>query len=185
MNIADLARQSTAIVQGTVSGSKGLLRGSDVFTVYSVQVSESWKMAAEPKSSSGRISSGKLSAGQALEVAVPGGVAEGIRQVVDGAPKLETGEEYVLFLWTGKSGLTQLTGLSQGVFRVERGGGPAMALRAAIAEPMLDASGRAVTETAVRMPAAELKSQVAAALAGGKTGGKPDAVKTSQAKGKQ
>ena len=35
------------------------------------------------------------------------------------------GVEYVLFLWTGPSGRTQVTGLSQGVFEVVRAEGAA------------------------------------------------------------
>ena len=35
-----------------------------------------------------------------------------------GAPTLAAGQDYVLFLWTSKSGLTQVIGLSQGLFNV-------------------------------------------------------------------
>ena len=40
--------------------------------------------------------------------------------MVAGAPTLRAGREYVLFLWTSRSGLTQLMGMSQGLFSVER-----------------------------------------------------------------
>ena len=70
---------------------------------------------------------------------MPGGVVNGIRQSVTGAPELKPGQEYVLFLWTSRSGLTQVIGLSQGLFKVSeegseggsgRGGSAARRLRA-------------------------------------------------------
>ena len=51
-----------------------------------------------------------------------GGVAGGIRQSVSGAPELKPGQEYVLFLWTSRSGLTQVIGLSQGLFQLSEEG---------------------------------------------------------------
>ena len=99
----------------------------------------------------------------AREIAVPGGIAGGVRQPVEGAPTLREGSEYILFLWTGRSGLTQITGLSQGLFSVESG----TARREAAGERMLDAAGRPVRDTALVMPLALLKAQVEQALRNG------------------
>src|SRR5580693_4961934 len=90
LSIDDMIQQSTAIVRATVTGSSAALRGKDIYTYYQLQVTENMK-AASP---------------QSLAVAVPGGVAGGVRQIVPGAPVLATGQEYVIFLWTSKSGLT-------------------------------------------------------------------------------
>ena len=85
---------------------------------------------------------GQMNRQTATEVAVPGGVVDGIRQSVTEAPELKPGQEYVLFLWTSRSGLTQVIGLSQGVFQLsEEGSGKAVAKRPAASELMLDRSG--------------------------------------------
>jgi hypothetical protein len=151
--LGEMTRKSTAIVRAKVVGSSGVLRGTDVYTVYQIEIVESWK-ASRPVATS---------------VAVPGGVAGGLRQMVAGAPSLHVGEEYVMFLWTSRSGLTQLIGLSQGLFTVQRsGGGSAAAMRAAAGELMLDASGHAVKDEAVSLKLSDLKAQVNRALSGEK-----------------
>ena len=104
LDLDELIHGSTAVVRAKVSGSTAVRRQNDVFTIYKLDVMEQWK--SQPGSNA------------PLEVAVPGGVAGGIRQMVSGAPLLHPGEEYVLFLWQGRSGLIQLMGLSQGLFRV-------------------------------------------------------------------
>ena len=140
-----MARQSTAIARVKVTGSEQILRGPDVFTVYRLQTLESLKAPAT---------------GDLTEVAVPGGAAGGIRQVVAGAPQLRVGGEYVLFLWTSRSGLTQIIGLSQGLFAMSG----ATATRAAADEQMLDAAGRAVRPETLTLSWTDLKSRVAQAL---------------------
>jgi hypothetical protein len=99
------------------------------------------------------------------QVAVPGGIAEGRREVVAGAPVLKINQEYVLFLWTGHSGLTQLTGLSQGMFIVTRTlSGDVIASRAMASERMLDPSGHAARSEPLAMPWSELKAKLVQAL---------------------
>jgi hypothetical protein len=95
--------------------------------------------------------------------------------VVAGAPILHAGREYVLFLWTSRSGLTQLMGMSQGLFRVERATGDLRASRDAAGEQMLDAAGHAVRDEALSMPLTELKARVSKALAIAATAAGPGA----------
>jgi hypothetical protein len=144
----DMARKSTSIVRVKVTGSSEVVRGADVFTLYKFETL------------------GTLKAGPVSDqVAVPGGVAGGMRQVVAGAPTLRPGREYVLFLWTNRSGLTQLMGITQGLFCVERtAAGDRQASRAATSEQMLDAEGRAVRDEPLSMPLSELKAKVSHAL---------------------
>jgi hypothetical protein len=99
---------------------------------------------------------------------VPGGTTNGLRQVVSGAPWILTGDEYVLFLWAGRSGMNQLIGLSQGVFdlRPDSKGQPT-ASRAATSEVMLDKSGNPVRDSALEMRVSELRNRVAQALSAG------------------
>jgi hypothetical protein len=152
--LAEMSQKSTAIVRARVVGSSGVLRGADVYTLYQIEIVENWKGNGKPVP---------------VQIAVPGGVAGGLRQMVAGAPSLHVGEEYVMFLWTGRSGLTQLIGLSQGLFNVQRSGaGDPATMRAAAAELMLDASGHAVKDEAVSMKLSDLKAQVSRALSGEK-----------------
>jgi hypothetical protein len=155
LTLEEMARKSTSIVRARVTGSSDVLRGGDVFTLYKFATLETLKSGPAVR-----------------EVAVPGGVAGGIRQVVAGAPVLREGQEYVLFLWTSRSGLTQLMGMSQGLFSVEHSAaGDGQASRAAAGEQMLDGSGRAVRDAALSMPLTELKSMVSKALAVAMTAG--------------
>lgn len=150
-----MVQKSTSIVRARVTSSSEVVRGADVFTIYKFEPLETLK-----------------SGPAAREVAVPGGVAGGMRQVVEGAPILRAGREYVLFLWTGRSGLTQLMGMSQGLFNVERtAAGDRQASRAAASEQMLDSMGRRVKDDAVSMPLTELKAKVSKVLATSVTAG--------------
>lgn len=152
--LREMTQKSTAIVRAKVVGSSGVLRGADVYTVYQIEIVESWKSSAKS---------------DPVQVAVPGGVAGGLRQMVAGAPSLHVGEQYVMFLWTSRSGLTQFMGLSQGLFNLKHSGaGDAEAMRAAAGELMLDASGHAVKDEAVSMKLSDLKAQVNRALSGEK-----------------
>lgn len=148
LTLDEMAQKSTSIVRARVSGSTEVARGADVFTIYRVETLET------------------LKPGPAVsEVAVPGGVAAGMRQVVAGAPTLQAGREYVLFLWTSRSGLTQLIGMSQGLFTVERATlRDGLASRAPSGEQMLDAAGHAVRDETLSMPLMELKAKVSRAL---------------------
>jgi hypothetical protein len=147
----EMTRKSTAIVRARVGGSMGVLRGADVYTMYRIEIQEILKPGLKPVP---------------VEVAVPGGVAGGLRQMVAGAPALRIGSEYVMFLWTGRSGITQLIGLSQGLLDVTRSGaGDPVARRAPAGELMLDSAGRAVQDQPISMKLSDLKAQVSRALA--------------------
>src|SRR5260221_2778941 len=78
--LPEMARQSTAIVRARVVGASGLRRGMDVFTVYRLDIAERWKSPRKDNATN-----------RTLEVAVPGGVAGGLRQMVAGAPQLQPG----------------------------------------------------------------------------------------------
>lgn len=164
LTLDDMSQKSTAIVRAKVTGShsvsRGAGRGADIYTYYQLQVLETWK---SPDLAHRLITT---------EVAVPGGVADGIRQIVTGAPELKPGQEYVIFLWTSRSGLTQIIGLSQGVFKLseessERGR-VAVARRPAASELMLNRSGLPVEDHAVNMPVQDLRARVLQALGAAK-----------------
>jgi hypothetical protein len=154
LSLNDLILKSTMIVQGTIQpGSSAAMRGALIYTHYQLAVTGVYKGTP---------------AGQTIDVAVPGGTLNGVQQPVAGAPSLTAGQNYVIFLWTSKSGLTQVIGLSQGLFNVSTNAqgqvtvsrGPASAL-------MLDGSGNPVTDSSFQMPLAQLVSTIQSVLAGG------------------
>jgi hypothetical protein len=150
LSLDDMILKSTAIVHCTVQPAYTALRGSVIYTHYTIKASEVWK-------------------GQVfgpLDLAVPGGMANGVRETYAGAPGLAAGSDYVLFLWTSKSGLTQVIGLSQGLFNVStNSAGVATVSRSASTEFMLDGSGQPVRDSDFEMPLDQLRSRVQSALA--------------------
>lgn len=146
-----LVEQSTAIVRARVTGSYGQIHGSVVYTHYSIQVAEQYKGTAPAVS----------------DVLTPGGTANGLRQEVAGAPQLTVGEEYVLFLWTGKSGATHLMG-PQGVFSLDKASKTdPTATREASSELMLDRStGRVVRDERLSLKLSELRTAVSSRVKG-------------------
>lgn len=146
LTLDDMTARSTAIVRGTVIGSHTTVRGPVVYTLYTLQISERLKGRPAPS----------------IDVAVPGGVAEGIRQTFAGAPELQNGGEYVVFAWKSKSGLNMILGLSQGLFRVMPGdAGPDLTVsQTATGERVLSNSGQEISTSPVRMSLTQLRSQV-------------------------
>ena len=102
-------------------------------------------------------------------MAVPGGTANNVRQTFAGTPQFRVGDDYVFFLWTGRSGLTQVIGLTQGLFALSPGSADAPTVtRAASREVMLErGTGRQVKDQAIVMTLADLRARIAAALNGG------------------
>ncbi len=148
LSMDDMISRSTAIVRGRVTSSNARLHGPLVYTHYTIQVSE-WLKGAEAAQ---------------LDIVVPGGIAGGLRQSFPGAQELAAGGDYLLFLWTGKSGLTHVIGLSQGVLGVTKdAGGEVIASRPASAEAMLDGkSGRLIADQPVRMLLRDLRARITA-----------------------
>jgi len=154
LSLDEMTQKSTAIVRGRVTGSFTTQHGSMIYTHYRLDVSERWKGGDTAVAG----------------VVVPGGVAGGLRQAFAGVPRLAAGREYVLFLWTGPSGLTHLIGLSQGVFNLSRdAGGDWTAYRPACAEVMLDKDGTPVHDQAVTLRLSDLRQRVGSGV---QTGGR-------------
>jgi hypothetical protein len=149
----DLIGKSTAIVRGRVASSSTAFRGSVIYTTYRIAVSQQLKGTAQ----------------DTVQVLVPGGTVAGVRQSVSGSQQLVTGSEYVLFLWTARSGATFVMGLTQGVFDLlQNASGDLMASRRAANEAML-APGtlRVVQDDPVVMRFDDLQALVASTLAQG------------------
>jgi len=149
LTIEQMTQKATLIVRGRVSGCSGEMHGSIIYTRCSVKVTERWK-------------------GQSADVVtyvVPGGSFKGLIQTFTGTPKFIGGDEYVLFLWAGRSGNNQIIGLTQGAFDItSEPASQAKASRAATSELMLDSTGSPVRDTPVQLNASELKARVVGAL---------------------
>jgi hypothetical protein len=146
LSLAEMAQKSTAIVRAKVTSGTGELKDKLIYTVYGLDVRETWKAGPSP----------------IVKVAVPGGVAAGTRQVIDGAPVLKTGDEYILFLWTGRTGLTQIIGLSQGLYRMSGvdDAGNAIVTRPATKERMVNSRGQDVKNADESIKLSDLRHRV-------------------------
>lgn len=153
LSLEEMIQKSTAIVRGRATGLRTVARGPVIYTLHQVQVAEQWKGPAVSQ----------------IEVAVPGGAMNGLRQTFSGAPNLQEGAEYVLFLWTGRNGLTQVIGLSQGKFDLAKDDkGSETVHRNAVTARMIDSSGRPVEDAPLRMSLKGLNERIRLSLAGRK-----------------
>jgi hypothetical protein len=149
MSMNDLILQSTSIVRAKITGTRTGTVGKDIYTYYQLQVSETLKKGAILPA----------------EFAVPGGVYGNLRQIGIGSPVFTEGQEYVLFLWTSRSGMTQVIGLTQGMFNLTQdASGTTVLKRPAIADQMLDKSGKSVTDAPVTMKWSELRDLIVKTL---------------------
>jgi hypothetical protein len=152
LSLDDMITKSTTIVRGQVSSTWASFTGSIIYTHYKIQVSESFK--GNNKST--------------VEIMVPGGTVNGLHQSFSGSPVLNKGDEFVFFLWTSNTGITWITGLTQGLFAL-----PAdptttdrVATRPASRELMLDpATSQAVKDTTLSMKLSDLRTRIATTLA--------------------
>lgn len=148
LSLDQMSQKATSVIRGRVDSCAGEMRGPVIHTVCRVAVTETWKGATA----------------KTADVSLPGGVARGVSQTFAGTPRLEPGQEYVLFLWAGRSGRNQLIGLSQGALAVQAGGKTGeVAVRAAADVTLLNSSGEAVQDDGLRMPVGELRARVRAA----------------------
>ena len=151
LSLDDMIRQSTMIVRAKTQLTYSAFRGPLIYTHYTVQVTENLKGTGAKQ----------------LDIVVPGGVSNGRRQSFAGAPTLVNGQDYVLFLWTSKSGITQVIGLSQGLFRVTtNSSGQLIVVRAASTELMLNAAGQPVTDSDFQMLLGDLRTRIQSVLSG-------------------
>ncbi len=145
LSMDELIAQSTAIVQGRVLGSYTTLNQGEVLTHVKVQVSARWKGDSA----------------DVAEIVFPGGAAGHRRQSIPGMPQLLEGQQYVLYLWTNRAGMTYVTGFQQGIFTVSAGAdGQKMVQRSSTSEMMLDQAGKPVADSPVRMPLQEMLTRV-------------------------
>jgi hypothetical protein len=150
LSLDDLIQKSSNIVRARVTGSYTDFRGAAIYTHWKLQIVESWKGSDQ----------------STAEVMVPGGSARGFHQSVPGAPQLAPSKEYLLFLWTSKSGATYLTGWGQGVFQLTgTSAGDLVASRPAGGETMLDAhTWQPVKDDGLELRYADLTARISTTI---------------------
>ena len=151
LSLDDMITKSTSIVRGRVSSTWTAFTGSVIYTHYKIQVSESFKGSGQ----------------STVEIMVPGGTMNGLHQSFSGAPVLKGGDEFVFFLWTSNTGITWITGLTQGLFALPaEDATDRVATRQASRELMLDAAtSQAVKDSALSMRLSELRTRISTTLA--------------------
>lgn len=152
LSVPTLIEKSTSIVRGR-AGAPGISsRNGLLYTDYTIAVSEVWKGSAATR----------------IVVSAPGGTNGKVEQRASGAPQLQPGQEYVLFLWTGRSGLTQILGLSQGLFNLGTdNAGQTVASRRASSETVVDPLTRKpIADEDVQMRLDDLRLKVRRQLTG-------------------
>ncbi len=152
LSLDDLITKSTTIVRGKVLNSFTATNGPVIYTHYRIQTSETLKGAARG----------------VVEIQLPGGVANNLRQSFAGVPQFRSGDEFVFFLWTGKSGATQVMGLTQGLFSVAPGGAAdPVTTRSASHEVMLErGTGKQVKDQTLTMHLSDLRTRIQSTLSG-------------------
>jgi len=157
LSMDQMSQLATSVVRARVVGSSASAYASTgspiIYTHYKLSVSEVWKGAAT------------------TEVMLPGGDFNGQKQSFPGVPELRVGGEYVLFLWKSPStGITHTLGLTQGIFEVAtQADGSVVASRRQSGELMLDSFGHRVSDQAISMRTADMKTRVRQAPAMGTT----------------
>ncbi|MGC9947258.1 MAG: hypothetical protein ABSF64_12890 [Bryobacteraceae bacterium] len=147
LSLNDLISKSTTIVQAQVTGSSASYSGTAIYTHYKVTVLAQWKGAPQGT----------------IDVMVPGGTANGVRQTFAGVPQLMAGQQYVLFLWAARQGATYTLGLTQGVFNLLGAPGDLTAVQMPTTETVLaPGTGKVVNSQPISMPLPQLISSIKA-----------------------
>src|SRR5581483_3594909 len=144
LTLDEMTTAASAIVRGTVTGSHTTVRGPVIYTVYTMRISE--RLKGRPATT--------------IDIAIPGGVSDGVRQTFAGAPELAPGGEYLIFAWRTQSGLNVIIGLSQGLFSVNSSAGESEVMQTATRERVVNSAGRDVAITPVHMSMGQIRAQV-------------------------
>lgn len=142
----EMVANSTSIVRGRIALSNVRQHGAIYYSHYKVQVAEQFKGPAA----------------KMIDVVLPGGTIGRSQQTFSGVPTFPADSELVLFLWTSKSGLTHIIGLSQGIFQVTKDAkGNTVFSREAIREGLVNSrTGRAAADEGMRFSATEFSVRV-------------------------
>ena len=124
ISFEDLVDKSAVVVLARVIGVRGDFIGGSrgIESIVTVSVLKGFKGPA----------------GETMQFTVPGGRAGRYLNVIPGAPTFAAGDVAVIFLASRGARLPVTTGLTQGVYRVQRGSGEMMVM-----PPLIDSRGAA------------------------------------------
>jgi hypothetical protein len=146
LSVDTMVAKSSSIVRARPTPVSSFQRGGLIYTSYRLDVSATLK--------GNTVST--------LQVAVPGGNYQGMHQSVAGSPGLQTGSEYVFFVWTAPSGSNYIVGLSQGLFEVHTNASGAVVLtRGSAGTKTIDAAGSGVDDKGVTLLLTDLVAKIA------------------------
>ncbi len=145
LSMEEMIAKSTRIVRGEAVAVEGVRRGGIIYTDYTFRVRETLK--------GGTVSS--------LRLSVPGGSAGAARQSFAGTPSLRLSREYVVFVWTSRSGVNHIIGLSQGLFTADLNeAGETVLRRGPAAVQVVDKKGKELADAGVEITWGELIRRV-------------------------
>jgi hypothetical protein len=152
--VMDLARRSSAIVQGHVVqvSTRWSADGMKILTDVDLRVLSVWK---------GQV-------GEQVRVTQLGGVRDGVAQQVEGTAAFANGEEVVVFLQPQGSQSYTLTGMGQGKYRIDRSHGELAVPEALAGTTLIDPKTHQKLSAERRaVPLEVLRAHVQATLEGG------------------
>ena len=146
LSVDSMVAKSSLIVRARPTPVSSFERGGIIYTTYQLDVSATLKGNAV----------------STLQIAVPGGSYQGMHQSVAGSPGLQTGKEYVVFVWTAPSGANYIMGLSQGLFEVHTNASGAVVLtRGPASVKVIDAAGSGVNDNGMTLLLTDLQAKIA------------------------
>ena len=146
LSVDSMVAKSSTIVRARPAPVSSFQRSGLIYTSYRLRVSATMK--GNPVST--------------LQVAVPGGDYQGMHQAVTGSPGLQTGTEYVFFVWTAPSGANYIVGLSQGLFEVHTNASGAVVLTRGPADAkVINAAGSGVNDRGLTLLLTDLEAKIA------------------------
>lgn len=152
LSLEQLAHGSDAVARVRFAGAESRWENGSIWTVTTFDVVETLKGELPPK----------------IEVRLPGGHVGHLTATVEGTPKFNPGGEAVLFLQGASAGGFTVAGWVEGSFRVLRDArtGVETVTQDSSAFAVFDAATRTFhTEGIRRMPIAQFRARVAAAIA--------------------
>jgi hypothetical protein len=153
-SLDELIQLSTSVIRGQVMASSASLKGSLIYTHYTVQVLDQWKGPAAVQ----------------VDVQIPGGAFNGTEQSIAGAPQLAIGSQYVFFLWTAPSGANLPLGLSQWVLIVTSDqAGNTTVVRPPSEALALNPADASASQDPMQMKLTDFASRISGAVKGGST----------------
>jgi hypothetical protein len=145
LTVDEMIAKSTLIVRGKSAVGEGVRRGGIIYTEYVFRVEETIKGSAPAT----------------LRLTVPGGTVRGASQMFAGTPRLEPGQDYVVFVWTSRGGVHHIIGLSQGLFDAKVNSAGEWVLRRGPASAhVVDQQGKEIADQALELNWSEVKRRV-------------------------